>query len=210
MNRLFLAVLLLMVTILLASCSSTTLTASWKNPEYSKPIDTIYIVGVSKSHITRRLFEDSFKQELAQKGVTGIISYKDIPAKDDNKDFVMKKALENQSDCILISRMVGKRTEAIKTPGRITTYRTEGYPYNRYPHYRYYNDYYSRRYETIYEPPSVEKFDVATIESNLYDTGSGELIWSAQLEITVDRSLQSNINDFITVVINDLKDNKLI
>ena len=43
--------------LLLAGCSSTTLNASWKNPEYSQHIETVYIVGVAKQDIHRRLFE---------------------------------------------------------------------------------------------------------------------------------------------------------
>ncbi|PLY01957.1 MAG: hypothetical protein C0623_04815 [Desulfuromonas sp.] len=211
MNRIFVAVLSLMVLTLVASCSSTTLTASWKNPEYGKFLDKVYIVGVAKNNTTRRIFEDSFKQELAKTGVAGIVSYKSITAEEDNKDIIMQKALENRADSILISRMVKKRTETVETPGRITTYKTgEYYPYNYSPHYRYYNDYYSHRYETIYEPPTVSRFEVATIESNIYGTDSGELIWSAQFETVVDGNLQRIINDFIAVVINDLKAKALI
>ncbi|NIQ94738.1 MAG: hypothetical protein GWN87_11385, partial [Desulfuromonadales bacterium] len=87
---------------------------------------------------------------------------------------------------ILISRMVKKRTETVVQPGRVTAYGPGYYPYF-YPYYRTYSDFYTRRYEMIYEPPMVSRYDVATIEANLYSTASGDLIWTAQLEIVADR-----------------------
>jgi len=211
MTRIFLALLPLVAFLPLAGCSSTTLTASWKNSEYRNSVNMVYIVGVSKNETTRRIFEDSFKQELANYGVRGFVSYLDISAEEDNKDNIMREAVKSRTDSILISRMVKQRTETVETPGRITTYKTRSYsPYSYSPHYRYYDDYYSHRYETIYEPPTISQYDVATIESNLYDTVSGELIWSAQLETVMDGNLDRLINDFIGVVINDLKAKRLI
>lgn len=211
MSRIFWVLIYLTIFFLMAGCSSTTLTASWQNPEFGKSVNMVYIVGVSKNETTRRIFEDSFKRELANYGVNGVVSYLNITAEEDNKDNIMRAALKSRADSILISRMVKQRTETVATPGRITTYRTRSYsPYSDSPHYRYYNDYYSHRYETIYEPPIFSEYDVATIESNLYATDSGELIWSAQLETVMDGNLEGIINGFIGVVINDLKEKRLI
>lgn len=55
-----------------------------------------------------------------------------------------------------------------------------------------------------YEPATISKFQVITIESNLYDAASGELIWSARLETVMEGTMQSMIRDFIKVVTKDL------
>ena len=106
--------------------------------------------------------------------------------------------------------MINKRTETVVTPGRVTGYTTGPAYYYPSPYYRSYNTYYTRRYETIYEPPTVSNYQIATVESNLYDTSTGELIWSAQLETTVEGSLLKMIDDFIDVVIQDMKKKALL
>ena len=200
---------LILYTLLLAGCSSTTLTASWKNPEFNQHLENVYLVGVAKNDVNRRLFEDAFKQKLDQVGASGIVSYTDFPKDESDKDRVMAKAKSRQADSILISRMVKKRTETVVEPGRITTYRTGYAPYYS-PYYERYDDFYSRRYETIYEPPTINQYDIATIEANLYSIESGELIWAAQLEVVAEGNLKKIVEDFIAVVMRDLKEKGLL
>jgi hypothetical protein len=201
----------LTLSILLTACSSTTLTGSWKNPDYQGQIRKIYIVGVAKQEINRRIFEDEFRQQLLTEGVTGIASYKDLPAVSDAD---LKTAAEhvraNGADSVLMTRMVGKRTEEVVTPGRVSSYSSGPYGYAPYPYYRNWGSYYDRRYETIYEPPTITQFQVATIEANLYDASSGELIWAAQLETVADANLQKLIADFVRTVIRDLRQQGLL
>lgn len=194
-------------------CSTTTLTGSWKDPEYTQTVNDIYIVGISKNDTIRRSFEDAFRQRFLDLGINAMVSYKDFPADQDiDKDTLMKKARNRGSDSILLTRMVGKRTETVVTPGRVTTYSSGSYYYDRhypYDYYRSYGTYYPRRYDTIYDPPTVTQFKVATIEANIYDTGTGELIWTAQLE-TTSGNLQKRISDFIDVVFKDLMRKALV
>jgi hypothetical protein len=51
---------------------------------------------------------------------------------------------------------------------------------------------------------------VITLESNLYDTATGDLIWSAQLETVEQSSLETMIRDFIEVVTRNLVKQGLI
>lgn len=57
-----------------------------------------------------------------------------------------------------------------------------------------------------YEPASISRFQVITLESNLYEASTGELIWSAQLETVMDGTIQKMIRDYIKVVTKDLVD----
>ncbi|MCM2264100.1 MAG: hypothetical protein NDI73_02800 [Desulfuromonadales bacterium] len=203
----------IIVAALLAGCSSTTLSGSWRSPDFQGQISKVYLVGVSKSEINRRMFETQFAQELESYGVNGIPSYKDLPdaQKADSKevDAWMKK---NGADSMLITRLVGTRTEEVVTPGRISEYGswpTRGYSYPSY--YRHWGSYYDRCCsEIIYEPPTVTQYEVATIEANLYEAKSGELIWSAQLETVIESDLQKLVADFIKTVARDLRQQGLI
>jgi hypothetical protein len=200
---------------MLVGCSSTTLTGSWSDPEYSKPVNKVYIVGVSKQETQRRIFEDEFGTELQMYGIRTVSSYKDLKnATQAELDEILNKVQQNQADALLVTRIIDKRTEEVVNPGRVTRYPSRPYygyrDYYPRPYYRNYYDYYPRRYETVYEPATVSKFKVVTLESNLYDAGTGNLIWSAQLETVIDGPVQKMIREFIEVVTKDLVDQGVI
>ena len=195
---------------LISGCSSTTLTGSWKSPDQTIKISKIYIIGVSKNDTTRRIFEDSFAKSFSDSGITGAVSYKDFPnGQKADKDDVLNKAKENGVDTILLTKLIKKTTETVVNPGSVSTYSSGG---SYYPssHHRSYGSHYSNRYATVYDPPTVSQFEIAIIESYIYDTATGALIWSAQLETMVGMNSQEIIDDFTEVVSEDLKDKGLI
>ena len=209
-DRTLLVFVSLLLAVLTAACSTSSLSGSWKNPDYRGHLGKVYVIGVSKQEINRRLFEDEFSQNLRDQGVVGISSYKDLPSADIDQQAVAERVRANGADSVLMTRMIDKRTEEIVTPGRITSYSSGPYGYSPNPYYRNWNSYYERRYEATYEPPTVTQFQVATIEANLYDVKTGELIWSAQLETVVDANLQKLIKDFVKTVVTDLKQQDLL
>lgn len=202
-----------LAAVLLAGCSSTTLSGSWKSPDFERKISKVYLVGISKSETNRRIFESEFAQELALYGVTGIPSYKDIPdAQAAGKEAIDAGVTKSGADSVLVTRLLGTRTEEVVSPGRVSGYRSWPYRGYRYPsHYRYWGSYYDRCcVEMIYEPPTITRYEVATIEANLYDAGTGELVWSAQLETVIEADLRKLVGDFIRTVTADLRQQGVI
>lgn len=204
--------LLVIIAALLAGCSSTTLSGSWKSPDFHGQISKVYLVGMSNSETNRRMFETQFAQVLTSYGVTGIPSYKDIPdTKNAGKETIDAGMRKSGADSLLITRLIGTHTEEVVTPGRISGYRSWPGNYAYPSRYRYWGNYYDRCcYEMIYEPPVVTQYEVAAIEANLYAAGSGELVWSAQLETILESSLQKLVADFIETVTRDLHQQGLI
>lgn len=144
-------------------------------------------------------------------GITTVSSYKDLKKMDEaEQDVIMQKVIANGADALLMTRILGKRTEEVVNPGRVSAYSGHDYyghgSYYPRPYYRHYGDYYDRRYEMTYEPASISRFQVITLESNLYEAGTGELIWSAQLETVMEGTIQKMISDYIKVVTKDLVD----
>jgi hypothetical protein len=195
----------------LAGCSSTTVTGSWKNPDFTGTVHKIYIVGIAKQDTTRRIFEDEFSRNLEGYGATGISSYRDLPdPQQATKESIAERVAKNGADSVLMTRMIGKRTEEVVTPGRITSYNTGPYYGYPYPYYRQWGNYYDQRYETIYEPATVTQYQVVTIEANLYEARTGELIWSAQLDTVIEPATQKLIADFVDKVTRALLEQGLI
>jgi len=208
---------LIVILLLIPGCSSTVITGSWKNPDFKGQVKNVYIIGISKQDTTRRIFEDDFRSQLAKYGVNGIPSYQDLPTSENlSQEEIARKASSNGADAIMMVRAVGKRTEEVVTPGRVTGYAPAvpryGYGAGYYPnpYYRNYGSYYARSWDTVYQPATVTQYQVVTIEANLYEVSNAELIWSAQLETTVEGNMQSLIDGFIEKVTKDLKEKGLI
>lgn len=205
----FLACLLMVV-----GCSSTQMTGSWKDPDYNRRIDRVYIIGISSQELNRRLFEDKFAEYLDSYGVTSFVSYKDIQDVENVEKATIDKQLEvHRAESLLITRVISKRTEKVVNPG-YSSYRA--WPYYGPPHYSpapYYHNYWSyfdHRYDMLYVPPTVSRYQVVTAECNLYAADSGELIWAAQVETVVDKNFQKKIDEFIETVIQGMSEDGLL
>jgi len=199
-----------------SACSTTSVVGSWKNPDYTGAIRKIYIVGIAKQETNRRIFEDEFRRKLETYGVIGIPSYKDLAEPHNaSKEAIAAHVRKTGADSVLMTRIVSKRTEEVVTPGRITTYGAGPYygyphPYTPDPYYHQWGSYYDRSYDTVYEPATVTKLQVVTIEANLYEAKSGELIWSAQLDTVMKPDTQKQVADFIEAVAKDLRQQGLL
>lgn len=200
----------LLLVFVLTGCSKSTVSGSWKNPEYFKPINKVYIVGVSKRDTHRRIFEDEFGRHLLNYGIQSVSSYKDLKNTEEAElEALISKVKSHQADALLLTRIIDKRIKEVVYPGYVSGY--YAYPpyyghrwYYPRPYYYHYRDFYGHRYDMIYEPATLSRYKIITLESNLYDAATGELIWSAQVETVVDGKIQSLIHDFIEVVTKDL------
>jgi hypothetical protein len=194
---------LLATAALLAACSSTTLTGSWKDPAFRGPVQKIYIVGIAKVDLNRRIFEDSFARELEVLGTKALPSYRDLPLSDqDSQAAITAQLNKSGADSILLARVTDRRIEQVTSPGYATTYYGGGGGWGGY-----YNSSYS---QTMYTPSTTTEFQIATIEANLYETKTGKLIWSAQLETVIENNLDKLFTDFAKTVTTDLKKDGLI
>lgn len=196
---------------LAAGCSSTTMSGSWKNPDYSGKVKRIYLVGIAKEELVRRMFEDQFAHILQEHGTTGLPSYRDLPLDEENGEgAIISEVHKNGADSVLLARAIGKRNEKVVNPGRVSSYDYGPGPYYPAPYYRDYGSYYRRSHEYVYEPATVTEFEIITIEANLYDAASQSLVWSAQLETVVENNMNKLIKDFVKTVTKDLEKKGLI
>jgi len=202
---------LIITGLVLGACSSTVITGSWKNPDFTGRVKKVYVVGIAKQETTRRIFEDGFSKQLAMMGATGIPSYGDLKIDEEtNQDVIAARIKAHGADSVLMTRAISSRTEQVVNPGYVSAPAYGGRGYYPDPYYRHYGGYYSRSYDMVYQPATVSEFRIVTIEANLYSAASDELIWSAQLETVVEANLEALIDDFIAAVTKDLKDKGLL
>ena len=72
------------------------------------------------------------------------------------------------------------------------------------------DSYYTRRYDVVYQPATTTEFVILTVESVLYDLKTEEMIWLAQLETVLEGNIEKMMQDYAEIVVEDLKEKKLI
>lgn len=201
---------LILVCLVFVACSSTVMDGSWSNPEYKGQIKAVYILGVSKDALHQRIFEDTFGRELSSQGIKTVSSYHSLKrGQETKKDLIQQAMVSSGCDSILMTKLTGKRTEKVTTPGYVAGGYSPGYG-GRGFYGGGWGDYYDRSYDVSYMPPTTTEFVVLTIESVLYDIKTDEMIWSAQLETVVEGDIDTMVEDFAETVIKDLKGKSLI
>lgn len=202
MGRAAFYLLLSIVSVLHAGCSTTTLTGVWQDPDFSgRSLRKVLVVGVSAQDLYRRLLEDAFSRQLEVRGVEAVPSYtlfSDAELQD--KVAVAEKVRGMGFDATLISRMTGRRTEEIQQPGH-----TYVRPLYQPTYYRKgWHSYYTQSYEIIHEPPYTVQYQVVTMASNLYDTAEDKLIWGAIADTVVQGRVESMLRSYVKVVMGSL------
>ena len=203
---------LMLVVLLVAACSSTTMSGSWSDPAFTKKVKNVYIIGISKDETRRRIFEDTFGRQLASQGIKTFSSYKDLPNNQEaDREAIIQRMTAEGCDSVILTKLIDTRKETVTSPGRVSGYSSGPYyggrrggGYGGGGRYNNWGSYYSRRTDIIYEPPSSTEFVIATIESVMYDLESEEMIWSGQLETVIEGSFEKMVQDFVDTVSKDL------
>ena len=193
---------------ILTSCATTKLNSVWRDDNYSGKIKRVLVIGVIKRPALKRFFESEFVQQLKARGTDAVEGFTVLPPdKEGDKDIIASKLKELDADGVLITRLVDKKTLETYIPGEVYYERTH---YAPPVHYREWDSYYSRSYRAIYRPGYTVKDEVVIVETNLYDSFSEELVWSALSETFVEGSSDDLIRSFVQVIIKDLYEKNLL
>ena len=71
---------LIFIVLTMAACSSTDMTSSWTNSDFKGPIEKVYVVGIAKDEMNRRIFEDAFSNQFFSKGVSSEAAIETSPS----------------------------------------------------------------------------------------------------------------------------------
>jgi hypothetical protein len=207
---------LIFIVLTMVACSSTDMTSSWTNSDFKGPIEKVYVVGIAKDEMNRRIFEDAFSNQFFSKGVSSEASYRDITfSKEINKEALAKNMAERGCDAVVLTRLIGQRKETVTTPVYDPVYLPGPYyggygRYNRPRHYGSWRNYYGHPLAFSYVPTTTTERVILTVESVMYDLQTEQLIWSAQYETAVEGSIDTMIEKYVKEVAKDLKNKKII
>jgi hypothetical protein len=185
-----------------AGCSSTELDASWMSPRFRGPRFTTFVVlGVSRDATLRRVAEDAFVEQLAVRGVRAVPSYETFPSdpetltREQVEQAVKRQAVEG----VIVAR-VSKVAKETRSSGSFASVAGAG-GYVGHPQ-GWSNSYLSGG--TAYQ------FDVVTVDVQLYDVQTNELVWSATTRTYDPRDPESSTRDWAKVVIDALVKRRVI
>lgn len=168
---------LVLLSLLLSSCSSNQLSHTWLDQAYvSRPFKTVLVVAVRKNQSTRQAWEDGFAKTLAGHGVDVTSSYRIFP--------------ESLPDTNLIDTLMhGRSFDGIILVGRASTetindvasnYNLTNPAFSSHPWEASYYSYYIREYYPGY--PLIN--EVVKDEIKVWDTHEGaRMIWTGIGEV---------------------------
>ena len=194
----------------LAACTSTQVTSSWKasNANLSSSYNKIMVLGIikQKDRTLREELENQLVSELKEKGYDAHSALQEYGPKAFDRlseEAIAERMKSDGFDAVLTTVLLDKSKEQNYTPGQVN-YQPVGVYYYRFG--RYYTTVYDRVYTPGYYTSSTNFF----LESNLYDTRTGDLVYSVQTK-SFDPSSPAVLGDeYAKAIINDMKKNGLI
>ena len=189
-------------SVMLAACSSFSLSNAWRAPDFAgPPMKQVMVLGISNSDSIRRIFEDGFAQALKTAGVGASHSYGALPEQGKIADERLKAAVaQTRSDSVLITRLlrVEQKADVVQpmAPPMGGYYRTGFYGW------------YGSAWSGV--PASVSTYNVLTLETTLWDMRRENMIWSATTEAIQPSDVAKATQDMAKVLIEKMKKDGVI
>ncbi|MDX5436053.1 MAG: hypothetical protein LPK03_02600 [Pontibacter sp.] len=201
-----------MSVLFIEGCVPTTrITGTWKNPEVSaRNYDKIVVAALTDNVRARQTAETDMQQQLQQHGVDAARSIDMFPPTMSSKggpdvNQLLEKVKAQGYGAIMTVALIDEETETRYVPG------TYGYaPMMTYGWYGRFRGYYSYWYPTLYDPGYYTEEKVYFVETNLYDVGTENLLWSAQTQSHSPASLRKASATMAEITVNQLAQDNLI
>lgn len=169
--------------------------SSWKDPSVQPaPFKRIVVVGLSGDDVTRRLFEDTFSDELKSRGNDAVAGYTFLPKNaESNPDSALAVLKSKGFDAVLTARSMGVKTEETMVQGA-------GY-YIPDSGYYGWNGYYGG---AVGSTTYYNRTEVLGIETHLYQIATAKLVWGARSSTTSTGKLTETMSDYSKSVTRDM------
>ncbi|MCZ7565802.1 MAG: hypothetical protein M5U08_20080 [Burkholderiales bacterium] len=190
---------------LLAGCApSTRLTNAWVDPEYAgPPFRKVLVLAISRESGQRRTFEDEFAAKLRAAGVEAVPGYRLLP---EDGEVAREKLAETVrragADGAIVTRVLSVDRRTAYSPGYVTVVPSIGY---RRDFFGFYGSAWA-----VTVPPQAYRYDVVVVETNLWRTADGTLVWSGTTQTTDPGELRREIAGYAEVIIGALRERGLI
>jgi len=184
--------LLLVSALVLAGCSSTRSVMEWREEAFSGKLDNILVIAAIEERAQQRAIEDAYVKQFGDVAVKAIPGYTLLADETVLSRATVEAAIAGQEiDAVLVTRLLGvEEVEEYQPPSGIEYYQS-------------YHRYYAQA--RVYSSPGYYiRYKVLTLETNVYDTASQQLIWSMQSESLEPSAPQDVIDEQIALTVKRL------
>ncbi len=161
----------------IASCTSTRIDSSWREPNKQiviNKLNKVLVVALLKNEASRRVAEDQMVAFLKGKGVVSY-SYLDADFNKKNEREIREKIKEDGFDGAVTMSLVDVDKERNYTPGNISAFPE---------YYQTFSRYYSRNWSYYSNPGYYSTTKTYSVETNIYSIKEDKIIWSGLTKTT--------------------------
>lgn len=204
-SRLTPVVFLILLSLFLQSCASSTLTSSWTDDSFNGPVKgPILVIGAFKDPTAHKIYEDSFVSGLMKAGVEAVPSYQYGSATTrHSREWLQKIRKESGARAILVTHLNGEKitTENFAAEGVILGGGIYGNGVGGYHSYII---------EDTFLPAETKSKTVDFITATLFDGKSDKPIWSGHSkDVNLSNMLRKDDEKIENLFITDMKKHHL-
>jgi len=195
--------------LVMAACTSSRVTHSWKSDFPPKNYSKVLVVAISAETdvATRQRMEDHLTGDLKDRGYNAVAASSEYGPKafrQLSEEAVVEKIQNSGFDAVVTIVLLDKEKERYYVPGHAYYYS----PYSGY--YRHFWGYYNTMYNRVYGPGYYVTNTKYFWESNLFDVASKELIYSVQTESFDPASSESLAHEYGKLIVKDMVKHQLL
>jgi len=192
-------IIILLLSVLTASCANTSLIDSWKKTEHAGFIKHPMIIGVSDSQQTRQIYEKHFVAELKKKNITATASYTLINSKQKiDRETVVEAIRDTEIDAVLVTYLVSADSTLKHRDSPIGNTYSGSADNNQISATIISNRGRSRSEEVV------------VLKNDVYDVRSKSLVWSAQTKAVGPESIDEVVTDVTQLLIDAMFSDNLL
>jgi hypothetical protein len=193
--------------LVIAACTRTSVTNSWKKSDYSgKPFTSILVVALIDDPTRKMFWENTVAERLRESGVktveTSIGAFprdRGLQAED-----IIRYVEGTKIAGVLVTRLVDIQTQQGPPPDQEFFFAAD------HAYYRNFRNYYPQAYKSVYDRDEPGTLTTVLLESNLYSTETLELVWSLSSDTFEPRSINKLAASVSGAMISALKKDGLL
>ena len=196
------------VTLLLTACQTTSIQSAWYDTSYKGgPFKKIVVIASDGTTADSRVFEDIFVQKLLAAGVQAVPGYTTVPpdARRTESTFAPAVAATGADGVILV------RLLRVDTKTQVSTVMMPGPmmgPWGGFYGPGFYGGgFYGGGF---YAAPEVTQYDVASVETNVYNVNSKTLVWAATTQTVNPTTVAQEAPNYADLIIAQLRARNLL
>ncbi|NNC33671.1 MAG: hypothetical protein HKO09_02205 [Croceitalea sp.] len=202
---------LVLLTLLMFSCSSVQLVDNYKNPDIVLfHANKVLIVGMAQDRDARVQFESKMLKEFDKRDVEAMrsidlfdVAFTKSEKSEEELTEVEQQLLDKDFDAILFTKVIGSENkQTFRKRVAEVDYFLENF-----------RDDYLTHQPIYYEDDYYEEFTVYHAETSLYCICEGkerELIWRGTIDVTDPENIKKTIEDYIKLVVFALEEQDII